>query len=133
MVEYIHRYSDCISLTNITLPAKLGRINSSTFSGCKNLTTLNIPEKVTEIYREAFSNCTKLTELTLPASLETIEENAFNFCTNLNTIHCQATEPPLCSGALGIEEHATLYVPQGTLAKYKDAASWKNFKEIIEE
>lgn len=126
-------FRNCISLTNITLPAKLGRINSSTFSGCKSLTSLNIPEEVTEIGREAFNGCEKLTELTLPASLETIEEGAFNFCTNLNIIHCQAAEPPLCSGVLGIEEHATLYVPKGTLAKYKDAASWKNFKEIIEE
>ena len=124
---------NCINLKTIELPSEAEEIGAELFDNCKSLSSLNIPSKIKKIRREAFSNCTKLTELTLPASLETIEEGAFNFCTSLNTIHCQATEPPLCSGALGIEEHATLYVPQGTLAKYKDAASWKNFKEIIEE
>ena len=123
----------CINLKTIELPSEAEEIGAELFDNCKSLSSLNIPSKIKKIRREAFSNCTKLTELTLPASLETIEEGAFNFCTSLNTIHCQATEPPLCSGALGIEEHATLYVPKGTLAKYKDAAGWKNFKEIVEE
>ena len=115
------------------LPKDLKEIEILVFQGCTNLTTLNIPSQVTSINRYAFKDCSKLTQLTLPASLQNLGERVFEKCTNLNTIHCQAAEPPLCSGALGIEEHATLYVPKGTLAKYKDAASWKNFKEIIEE
>ena len=130
---YHFTFRNCISLTTIELPSEITVIQQWLFYNCENLSSLNIPNKVRIIMQEAFSNCTKLTELTLPASLETIEEGAFNFCTNLNTIHCQATEPPLCSGALGIEEHATLYVPKGTLPKYKDAAGWTNFKEIVEE
>ena len=126
-------FANCISLTTIELPSEITEIGQWLFYNCENLSPLNIPSKVRIIRQRAFNGCEKLTELTLPASLETIEEGAFNFCTNLNTIHCQATEPPLCSGALGIEEHSTLYVPKGTLAKYKDAASWKNFKEIVEE
>lgn len=126
-------FQDCISLTTIELPSEITEIEQWLFYNCENLSSLNIPNKVRVIRQRAFFNCSKLTELTLPASLETIEEGAFNNCTNLNTIHCQAAEPPLCSGALGIEEHATLYVPKGTLAKYKDAAGWKNFKEIVEE
>ena len=128
-----YTFESCINLTTIELPSEIEKIGIQLFYCCNNLSSLNIPSNIKTIKQWAFLGCSKLTELTLPASLETIEENAFNFCTNLNTIHCQATEPPLCSGALGIEEHATLYVPQGTLAKYKDAASWKNFKEIIEE
>ena len=128
-----YTFENCINLTAIELPSEIEEIGHQLFYRCNSLSSLNIPSNIKTINMQAFFGCSKLTELTLPASLETIEENAFNFCTNLNTIHCQATEPPLCSGALGIEEHATLYVPQGTLAKYKDAASWKNFKEIIEE
>ena len=128
-----YTFENCINLTAIELPSEIEEIGHQLFYRCNSLSSLNIPSNIKTINMQAFFGCSKLTELTLPASLETIEEGAFNFCTNLNTIHCQATEPPLCSGALGIEEHATLYVPQGTLAKYKDAASWKNFKEIIEE
>lgn len=128
-----YTFRDCISLTTIELPSEITEIEYQLFYNCENLSSLKIPNKIRIIKQEAFLNCSKLTELTLPASLETIGEGAFNNCTNLNTIHCQATEPPLCNGTLGIEEYATLYVPKGTLARYKDAAAWKNFKEIIEE
>ena len=130
---YGSSFANCISLSTLDLPKDLEEIEISVFQGCINLTTLNIPSQITSINRYAFKDCSKLTQLTLPASLQNLGEGIFEKCTNLNTIHCQATEPPLCSGALGIEEHATLYVPKGTLAKYKDAAAWKNFKEIVEE
>lgn len=126
-------FRNCISLSILELPSELTNIRGC-FSGCVSLQTLIIPNKVKTIEYRAFQNCTKLTELTLPSSLQTMNgSDIFSGCTNLKKLHCKATEPPLCDNLLGIEETATLYIPKGTLAKYKDAASWRNFKTIIEE
>ena len=128
-----YAFKNCFSLSTIELPSELTDIGQDCFSGCFNLQSLIIPNKVTTIDDGAFQDCTKLTELTLPSELQNMGEYIFARCTNLKALHCKATEPPLCDGELGIEEATTLYIPKGTLVKYKDAAIWKNFKNTIEE
>lgn len=126
-------FSGCISLPSINLPEDMTSIERSMFDGCSSLKTINIPHKVASIGYEAFQGCTSLTTIILPASLKSIGNKVFYGCTNLKEIHSLATEPPLCPGELGVESTATLYIPKGTLPQYKDAAIWKNFKNIVEE
>ena len=61
-------------------------IEGFTFSNCKSLTSITIPGSVTSIGNYAFKECTSLTSVTIPDSVTTIGEGAFYFCTNLATI-----------------------------------------------
>ena len=126
-------FKGCINLKDVKLPDNITRISDYAFYGCSKLPSIALPEKLETIEGNAFSGCTSLKEITLPANVNTLDENVFGSCTNLTKIHCLNPEPPLCSGALGIEETATLYVPTASLEKYRNAAVWKNFKNIVGE
>ena len=134
-ITTISRYAfyRCNQLVTINIPNKVKAIEYGAFSWCSNLKEIILPDCLETIKDHAFSNCTSLKEITLPANVNTLGEYIFRNCTNLTKIHYQNPEPPLCSGALGIEETATLYVPTASLEKYKDAAVWKNFKNIVGE
>ena len=58
-------FSDCTSLTSITIPDSVTILNSFTFSGCKSLSDVNIPDGVTYVGDGAFSGtaiCNNQTE-----------------------------------------------------------------------
>ena len=80
-------FSNCSSLTSITIPEKVTTIGGMAFSNCSSLTNVTIPETVTEIIDYAFSGCSNLTSITIPKGVTTIGEGAFNNCSNL-TIYC---------------------------------------------
>lgn len=126
-------FKGCINLTEAKLSNNIKSISSEAFSECSKLPSINLPEKLENIEDGVFSGCTSLEEIILPTNVNALGSNVFGSCTSLTKIRCLGQEPPLCSGALGIEETATLYVPAASLEKYKDAAVWKNFKNIVGE
>ncbi|MBO4451696.1 MAG: leucine-rich repeat domain-containing protein [Bacteroidaceae bacterium] len=79
-------FSNCTSLTSLTLPNSVTSIGSSAFSGCTGLTSLTLPNSVTSINDYAFSGCSSLTSLTIPANVTTIGEKAFSDCSGLTSI-----------------------------------------------
>ena len=68
--------------------------------------------------------------------MTSIGSNAFNNCTGLTSITCHATTPPTL-GNNGFNNFTIpLYVPKGSVLKYKAADNWRNFviiREISEE
>ena len=50
----IRAFSDCSSLTSITIPNSVTSIGNSAFDGCSGLTSVTIPESVTSIGIDAF-------------------------------------------------------------------------------
>ena len=50
------------------------------FSECRSLTSVTIPNSVTTIGVGAFSNCSSLTSVTIPNSVTTIGQGAFDNC-----------------------------------------------------
>ncbi|MBO4661169.1 MAG: leucine-rich repeat domain-containing protein, partial [Bacteroidaceae bacterium] len=54
-------FSNCNSLTSITIPYSVTSIGGSAFSNCNSLTSITIPYSVTSIGGSAFSNCNSLT------------------------------------------------------------------------
>ena len=57
-------FSECSSLTQITIPSYVTSIGNYVFKGCSSLTQITIPSSVTSIGDEAFSECSSLTQIT---------------------------------------------------------------------
>ena len=72
-------FSNCRSLTSVTIPETVTSIGYWTFGNCSSLESITIPDTVTSIGKSAFSGCLSLTSLTIPESVTSIGENAFAY------------------------------------------------------
>jgi hypothetical protein len=79
-------FSDCTSLTSITIPSSVTSIGQQAFSGCTSLESITIPESVTAIGYYTFRWCTSLTSITIPAGVTSIGAVAFSGCTSLTSV-----------------------------------------------
>ncbi|MBR4045555.1 MAG: leucine-rich repeat protein [Alistipes sp.] len=55
-------FTDCSSLTSISIPNSVTTIKGSVFKGCTSLTSITIPESVTDIGWDVFEGCSSLKE-----------------------------------------------------------------------
>jgi hypothetical protein len=79
-------FSDCTSITKVTIPNSVTKIGEAAFQNCTSLTSVTIPNSVTKIGYWAFYGCTSLTGITIPNSVTSIENNTFMYCTSLTSI-----------------------------------------------
>ena len=79
-------FEECSSLTSITLPDGVISIGSSAFDGCSSLTSITLPDSVTNMGDSAFEDCSSLTSVTLPDSVTSIERYTFDGCSSLTSI-----------------------------------------------
>ena len=82
-----YSFSNCSSLSDLTLPTKLEVVTESAFQDCTQLQSLEIPESVTEIQKNAFYGCTALSYLTFQEGLKTIGDTAFYGCSKLSSVY----------------------------------------------
>lgn len=103
-------FRGCSSLSNVTLPNSVERIEDSSFSDndsltevtvggnitywgggafawCDNLKKVTLKEGITTIGNSAFIGCTSLESIEIPSSVINIEYAAFNQCTSLKTVY----------------------------------------------
>ena len=59
-------FSQCLSITSVTIPQGVTSIGGSVFSGCVALTSVTLPQGATSIGGSAFYGCTSLTSVTIP-------------------------------------------------------------------
>ena len=80
-------FSNCKSLTSITIPNSVTSIGKGAFGGCRGLTSVTIPNSVTSIGKYTFYDCSGLTSVTIHNSVASIGEYAFSGCRGLTAVY----------------------------------------------
>lgn len=155
-----YAFNGCNGLVSIDIPNSVTSIGGNAFSGTtwynnqsdglvyagkvvlnyKGImpadTHLSIKDGTLGIAANAFSGST-MTSISLPNSVTFIGEYAF-YWANLQTVISQIEEPFFIRGisennstfSENTFEKATLYVPEGTIEKYRATDGWKDFVNI---
>ena len=125
-----HLFLNGEEIKDLVIPNSVTAIGDHAFNFCTGLTSVTIPNSVTSIGEAAFSGCTGLTSVTIPNSVTTIEEYAFSYCTGLTSVISKMENPCHLNDdcfPTDVFYNATLYVPEGTVDKYKSTDYWNKF------
>ena len=118
----------------LVLPPELISLGSQVFSSCWRLTgVVEIPENIIAIPSGLFYGCTGLEGIKLHKDVEVIESQAFYNCTGVYSIVCEAKNPPTINSNSfdGVaKDNFTLEVPEASVARYRTANNWSEFKRI---
>ena len=87
----------CANLTNVSLSARIDKIQEMTFCGT-GLTSIKIPDSVKTIEFAAFCGCSNLCEIVTPNSVEIIGDQAFVACPSLTRVVLTGVTN-ICQGA----------------------------------
>ena len=132
-------FEGCSGLKSVTIPNSVTSLGSSAFRDCSGLTSVTIGNSVTSIGNSAFYGCSGLTSVTIGSGVKEIKYDAFN-CDNLATVISKIETPFAINGksssgpvfSTNTFMNADLFVPVGTIDKYKATQGWKDFVWITE-
>ena len=98
-----------------------------------SLKEVSIGDNVTKIGKYAFCNQLNMTSISFGKNVSKIASYALAGCQNLSKVICYSTTPPICASTT-FEEDTKLFcdllVPGSSLAQYKTADQWKDFRSI---
>ena len=129
-------FYNCSCLTSVTIGNSVSSIGYGAFWNCSGLTSVTIGNSVMSIGSYAFQDCSDLTSVTIGNSVTSLGSCAFSNCDILLEI-ISKIENPLSINTNTFSNNtfynATLYVPAGTIDKYKATKGWNKFAFIEEE
>lgn len=117
-------FSNCTSLTSVTIPNSVTSIGESAFESCVSLESVIVPNSVIEIGKYAFYECKNLTSVILPNSVTRIGAAAFNRCNSLTSLTIP-TNITTIKGATfyGCSSLTSINIPSGVTSIETDAFS----------
>lgn len=129
------------SIKVLTIPGSIEVIGPSAFERCRKLESLTIMNGVRIISESAFSQCIKLSSIEIPATVTSIGESAFRsdfmyVSHELYWVSSKIKEPFEISSYVFNEDfkkNGTLYVPKGTVEKYRATKGWMEINTIKEQ
>ena len=87
----VNTFWNCEALTEVSLPNNLEEMGEWTFDNCKKLKSVTIPSKITNIPRCTFYNCESLESVKFPAVIDSIFSDAFYYCKALQSVALPST------------------------------------------
>ena len=133
-------FAGCDQLEQLVVKEGVKEIGRYTFGECSALKDISLPEGLLVLDGSAFANCYSLTEITIPSTVVAMIEGTFAN-TSLEKVISYIEEPFSVESIAFSNEiqegdwhftTATLYVPVGTKAKYKNTYGWSLFEKVIE-
>lgn len=106
------QYTNKTSLTSVTIPNSVTKIEVESFANCSSLTSVIIPSGVTEIESRTFDGCDSLCSVSLPNGLTTIGTNAFRSC-GLTSVTIPDSVTSIKDGAFIGNDFTSISLPSG--------------------
>ena len=78
--------ANCTTLTSVTIPNNIVKLDLYAFAGCTNLDTATIPATCVYVGQYAFSRCTSLTTVVIAEGVTYLGDYCFEYCTSLTEI-----------------------------------------------
>ena len=129
-------FSNCHSLTSITIPSSVTSLGDECFFWCDGLKSVTIPSSVISLGESCFRYCRSLTSITIPSSVTSIGNGCFENCSGLTSIYVKSATPPALHSTPFDDDQlngkCTLYVPIGAAEAYENAPYWQAFSIIKE-
>ena len=131
-------------LTALKIPSGVREIGLCSFYACSQLREVFIQGPVASIPWRAFDSCSALETVDLPETVDSLDGFSFAGCEKLRTFIVRNPEPPellFYDEEFALDEgewafagtdlsKCTLYVPAGSVSKYRETLGWNQFKRI---
>ena len=124
-------FRDCSSLTSITIPNSVTSIGYGAFADCVSLTSITIPNSVTSIGRGALWGCKSLASVTIPNSVTSIGNEAFKYCSSLASVTIPNSVTSIGNEAFSDCSSLTSITIPSSVTSIGDAVFTSNLKSVV--
>src|SRR5689334_1017416 len=128
----IMAFTNCTSLTSVTIPNGVTNFGAYAFTRCISLTNMTVPNSVTSIEYRAFRECWNLRSVNIPKGVTNISPELFQICMSLTNVSVDAANPAYSSldGVVFNKAQTTLIAFPGGRGGYVMPASVTNIGEL---